>query len=252
MPSLQEYTYEKCLEYTNNDYRHQNPVIDDLLPLVVWFACEQHLGWFISGECESAQRVHDHVDPEQLYGSEGRVAIGVESRTDEGGEDSHQVDRELELQELPYPVKHVAAPEHCSHNTSEVVVENNNVAGFLGGLRARDAHGEAHAGLGECGRVVGAVSGHRHDVVQLHQAGHHGEFVDWLGSGHHPDVLDVVFEPFEVFDHLGFFEHMVHLFKFLSLAFVSIEFFIADIGDAVFILGFGNAIAGLDLLGTSS
>ena len=43
-------------------------------------------------------------------------------------------------------------------------VEIDHVAGFLGGLGA-GVHGHAHVGLGQRGRVVGAVAGHGHQFA---------------------------------------------------------------------------------------
>ena len=46
-----------------------------------------------------------------------------------------------------------------SINLVGIRIEIDHVASFLGGLRA-GIHGDAHVGLGQCRRVVGAVAGH--------------------------------------------------------------------------------------------
>eukprot|EP00961_Rhodomonas_salina_P168280 2268471-Rhodomonas_salina.2 len=47
---------------------------------------------------------------------------------------------------------------HRFDDGDEVVVHDDDVRGVLGHVRALDAHGEAHVGLLEGGRVVGAVA----------------------------------------------------------------------------------------------
>jgi len=55
--------------------------------------------------------------------------------------------------------------------------------------------------------VVGPVACHGHDVLQLHEPGHHGELVQGLRARHDPDALDVILEPLQVL-------HPVLLFEF--------------------------------------
>lgn len=57
----------------------------------------------------------------------------------EGHDDSHDVDRELELQELGYAVIHISSPHNRFDNAAEVVVSQNNVGRLFGHVCPCDA-----------------------------------------------------------------------------------------------------------------
>ena len=68
---------------------------------------------------------------------EWRVLDGASA--DEGHDDGHDVDRQLELQELCDTVVHVPSPHDGLDDAAEVVVSQNDVRGFFGNVGAGDA-----------------------------------------------------------------------------------------------------------------
>ena len=83
---------------------------------------------------EGAKGIHDEVDPEQLQHIEGRLARG--DGCDEGHDQRHKVDGQLELQELADVAEDRAAPQHRLDNGGEVVIQDDNVCGLLSHLSA--------------------------------------------------------------------------------------------------------------------
>src|SRR5215510_11715331 len=111
------------------------------------------------------------VDPE-VAPEDGRRADGTVAHTAEGERDEGDAER----RERPARHQHLLARLHHLQELGGIGVEVDHVARFLGRLRAR-VHGHRHVGLGESGRVVGAVAGHGHqpsfrlqvaDQLELH------------------------------------------------------------------------------------
>lgn len=91
----------------------------------------------LRGERQRCQGVHDEVDPQQLQHREGRAAPG--DGCDKGHGERHQVDGQLELQELADVAEDAAPPLHRLDNRAEVVVEDDDVGGLLGDVGAANA-----------------------------------------------------------------------------------------------------------------
>lgn len=87
----------------------------------------------LRGERERRERVHDEVHPEQLQHVERLL---LHKRANERDDERHDVDCQLELQELADVVEDGAAPQHSEHDALEVVVEDDNVGRLLRHLRA--------------------------------------------------------------------------------------------------------------------
>lgn len=62
-----------------------------------------------------------------------------EARAEEGHDDGHDVDRQLELQKLGDRVVHVAAPHDSLDDAAEVVVRQDDVGRLFGNVRSGDA-----------------------------------------------------------------------------------------------------------------
>ena len=77
---------------------------------------------------------------------------------DKSDNDGHDVDGELELQELRDGVVHVPAPHHRLHYTREVIVGKDDVRGLLGHVCAGYPHGETNVGLLKSRGVVCPVT----------------------------------------------------------------------------------------------
>jgi hypothetical protein len=163
----------------------------------VGHAVEQVVGGRLGGEGEGGQRVHDEVDPEHLDGGQRRLLD--DHCAEEGHEDGHDVDRQLELQELADAVEDVAAVLDRSDDGAEVVVQQDDARRLLRHLRPRQPHREPDVRLLQRRRVVGAVASHGHHVAELLQPG--GQDVLVLGGGARehpqfvsdlPELLDVL------------------------------------------------------------
>ena len=98
----------------------------------IWLAFEELGGGALSGQGKGGEGVHDEVHPEQLQGTHGTLTDA--DGGDEGEQNGHHVDGELELQELGDAVVHVAAPHDSLDNASKVVVNEDDVTGLLGNI----------------------------------------------------------------------------------------------------------------------
>src|SRR5699024_10903995 len=94
-----------------------------------------------------------------------------------GGQDEH--DRLAEVV--------VDGPAHLDGvgDGGEVVVREDHVGRFLGGLSALDAHRHAHVGPFEGGGVVDAVAGHRDHLPGVLQRADQPRLVLGTGAGEH-------------------------------------------------------------------
>jgi len=89
---LEEDADHRGLHEPHDGEADQHALVDDAFALVLGLAVEQFVGGRVGGECECAEGVHDHVDPEQLDCSERAVVGLVEGRGDERGHHSDDVD----------------------------------------------------------------------------------------------------------------------------------------------------------------
>ena len=129
-----------------NNHQHVYGLADNVLyhgarnegfSAAVRFALEQIGSWHFGGQSQRSQSVHDQVDPEHLDSLERRVLD--ETSADEGHSHGHDVDSQLELQELGDRVVDVTAPHDCLDDAVEVVVRQDNVGRFFGHVRSGDA-----------------------------------------------------------------------------------------------------------------
>ncbi len=127
--------------------------------LLVRLALEQFLRCRVRSESQSSERVHDDVDPEQLYGGQHGLFLVRSNRRYERNSDSGDVGRDLELQKFADCVVHAAAPHDSFDNRRKVVVHQDDVRRLFRNLRAGDTHGKADVGSLECRSIIGTVAG---------------------------------------------------------------------------------------------
>ncbi|KAG5463349.1 MAG: hypothetical protein BJ554DRAFT_8288, partial [Olpidium bornovanus] len=159
--------------------------VDEGLLLRVYRRAGQELGLvgLVGGEGESAQGVHEKVDPEQLHGGEDGLAGRVDDRRHQGEQDGGDVDGELEHQELADALGHGTAPDERGHDGHEVVVQKDDRGGLLGDAGSRDAHGKTDVGRLEGRAVVSAVSRNRDGLAEALQVLDENLFVFGGGPG---------------------------------------------------------------------
>jgi hypothetical protein len=111
MGSKDEEEQNESLEerLTKNVFDHS--LRNDILVLSVWGSLQKVRLGILSGQSKSCERVHDKIDPQKLDSSKWRLPHN--HSTDEGSDQSHNVDSELELQELSDVVVDISTP-HAS------------------------------------------------------------------------------------------------------------------------------------------
>ncbi len=129
------------------------------------------------GEAEEPQAVRDDEQARQRHRSAGDHRVQHAGR--------RQGDRDDVVGESPEQVRldrgeRAAREADRVRDRAEVVAHDRDVTGLDRDVRA-GAHGDAEVGLGERGRIVHAVTHHRHDVAVALQITNHVE----LALGHH-------------------------------------------------------------------
>mmetsp|Transcript_13482 Transcript_13482/g.38861 ORF Transcript_13482/g.38861 Transcript_13482/m.38861 type:complete len:210 (+) Transcript_13482:484-1113(+) len=123
---------------------------------------QQLIGRRLGRQGDRRRRIHDQIQPQEVQHRQGGLFVG-HGADDVDGED-RTIHGELELQEFLNAVEDVPPPLRRHNDTGEVVVEQDDVRGVLGDLRACDPHGEADIRRLERWSVVRAVAGHRHNL----------------------------------------------------------------------------------------
>jgi len=127
---------------------------DEACVALVGLSAEEVGSGELGAEGEGAHGVHDEVHPEHHHRVKGRLRAQEGGR--KGGDQGHNVDSELELEELADIVEHAAAPHHRFDDGAEVVVHDDDVRGLLGHIGAAEAHGQPHLRRAKRRAVVGA------------------------------------------------------------------------------------------------
>jgi hypothetical protein len=98
--------------------------------------------------CKSqrGQRVHNHVNPEELDSLQGRLL--EQDGTHDSEEQRVHVHGKLELQEALNVVVDVSTPGAGLHNRIERIVLDDDVSGSQAHLSTGNTHAEADVGLG--------------------------------------------------------------------------------------------------------
>ena len=241
--------------------------------LLEWSALDHRWKWWLSGESEGCEGIHDQVDPEELDGVQRGLAEDDDAH--EHDEDGAEVDGDLELQEAGHVVEDVSAPHDGSQRSLEVVVRQDDVSSLLGG-RAAGAHSESNVSASECLNIVDAIASDGDALSKALEAddeqvlvgsggsGEDSEAVSDLSEGLHVldfgDVLVRVLrlplhESTDSFSELGGVHHSVGLAALLWLqdaalegnSLGSLEVVAADESDAELSVLSGVSDAGLDL-----
>ena len=134
----------------------------------------------------------DHVDPEDLRRGD---------RHGEAEKDRHRnnqrlrhVGRQQEQHRLLDVIVDRPAFLHRRSNRGEVVVGQNHPRGLFGHLGALDSHRDANVGLLERGRIVHAVTRHRHDLPVGLDRLHQPQLVLRTRAGKDVDVADALLQ----------------------------------------------------------
>ena len=138
---------------------------------------------------QGGEGVHDEVHPQHLRHRQGQV--GADERAQQHDEQGHEVDGQLEDDEALDVLVERASPHDGRGDAVERVVQQGDVAGFLGHGGAR-SHREAHLGVVQGGGIVRAVAGHGHYGSLLLQQLHEALLVRGAGARHDFQVQHAV------------------------------------------------------------
>ncbi len=106
-----------------------------------------------------------------------------QERPEERDRQGADVDRQLELDEALDVLIERSAPLHRLDDGGERIVEKDDLACLLRHLGAGNAHCQTDVGLLQRRRIVGAIAGHRHHLVQLLQQLDDAVLVQRPGTG---------------------------------------------------------------------
>ncbi len=112
---------------------------------------------------ERGQRVGDEIQIQDLEGEDDRGKPG-ESGDEQHGDLGQVAAEQIEDELLDVVVDDASFLDGRSHGLEAVVLQDNRRR-LLGDVRAPAAHGDAHVGLAERGRIVHAVAEHGHDLA---------------------------------------------------------------------------------------
>lgn len=137
------------------------------------------LQWWLGGESDSSERVHDEVHPQELDCVQGTLTEESDTRDDE--QQHRNIDSELELEELAHIVVDVPAPHDGPDGRLEVVLGQDQVTGALRRGAAR-SHGKTDVSLLQSGDIVDALASGGHCLLAVLQSNHEFELVVRVGT----------------------------------------------------------------------
>lgn len=158
-------------EENKQDYhleeRHVDDVLghlagDDEVILVLRIAQQQGVTGLLSGEGQRGERVHDHVDPEELNSLQ-RGLLEQDS-TDDGEDQGVHIDGQLELEETLDVIIDISTPRASFDDRSETIINNDNVSSLLAHSSTSLTHTEADICLGKGHSIIGSISSYSHDL----------------------------------------------------------------------------------------
>ena len=181
---------------------------NDKVVLLVWLSKENVIGWWFSGKGESAEGIHDQVNPEHLDGS--KWGILEDDRSEENDEHGDDVNGELELQEFSYVVIDVSTVFQSNDDGTEVVIEKNNIASILGNIGTGDSHGKTDIGFGQSWSVIGTITCNSDNLSAVLHTGDENLLIKWGASTKNSEVFFDLIEFVLVADlvdllHLAFY-----------------------------------------------
>jgi len=121
----------------------------------------------LSGECKGSQRVHNHVDPEELDGLQRRLL--KQDGTDDGEDKGVDVDGQLELQETLDVVIDISSPLSSLDDGSETVIGDDDIGSSLAYISSSHTHAKTDISLGKGGSIIGTVTGDSDDLAHVSQ-----------------------------------------------------------------------------------
>lgn len=136
-----------------------------VIVLVLRLALQEGFSGGTSGKSQGGQRVHDEVDPKELDGVEGGLLH--DASTDKGDGEGNEVHTQLELEEALDVIVNVTSPLGGLHDSSEVIVLDQDIRSFLAGVGTSNSHSESNISSLECGGIVSTISSDGDGVTQV-------------------------------------------------------------------------------------
>jgi len=136
-----------------------------VIVLVLRLALQESFSGGTSGKSQGGQRVHDEVDPKELDGVEGGLLH--DARTAKGDGEGNEVHTQLELEEALDVIVNVTSPLGGLHDSSEVIVLDQDIRSFFAGVGTSNSHSESNISSPECGGIVSTISSDGDGVTQV-------------------------------------------------------------------------------------
>eukprot|EP00049_Salpingoeca_infusionum_P017583 m.353532 g.353532 ORF g.353532 m.353532 type:complete len:454 (-) comp16786_c0_seq1:2699-4060(-) len=158
-----------CLEYDLGTDAADHECGDQGLIPIVWLELEQLFCRFLSRKSKSCKRIHDKVNPEELYRLQRRVlstSLFIGQDGNEKNQNGCKVNSQLKLEKLSNVIENASAPLDCIHNGCKVVIEKNNGRGFLCHLGTTQAHCKANISLLERRTVIDSITSHSNNLTK--------------------------------------------------------------------------------------
>jgi len=138
---------------------------NDWWVLVVWFSQKNVLSWRFSSKSKGSESVHDKVDPKHL----NCIQWGTlqNNRAEEHNEHSNDIDRQLELKELPDVVINISSVSEGNNNRTEVIIHQNDVWSSFCNICSSDSHCETNISLWQSWCIIRSISSNSNDSITL-------------------------------------------------------------------------------------
>lgn len=136
-----------------------------VIVLVLRLAVQEGFSGCTSGKSQGGQGVHDEVDPKELDGVERGLLH--DASTDKGDGEGNEVHTQLELEETLDVIVNVTSPLGGLHDSSEVIVLDEDIRSFLAGIGTSNSHSESNISSLEGGGIVSTISSDGDGVAQV-------------------------------------------------------------------------------------
>lgn len=138
---------------------------DNVVRFLIRRFIEEFFGGGFGGKGKSGKTVHDKVNPQHL--NSRKNGFVENNGSNESGNDSNNIDSQLEHNEFPNGIVNISSPLDSLDNGSKIIVHDQNGGGLFGNFSSRYVHGQANTCFTEGRSVICAITSDRNDIVTL-------------------------------------------------------------------------------------
>lgn len=151
-----------------------------------------------SRKSQRCKCVHDNVHPEHLDGV--KWTFLKNDCAHKGHKQCDNVHCELELNELSNRIIDVSSPFASCNDTSEVIIQQNNISCIFRNFRSCNAHRESDVSFLECGSIICTITGNSDNMTKLDQSCNENVFIIWCASSENLELSCDSLEHFEIYN----------------------------------------------------